>query len=242
MVPRKYIDELTKAINDLSADERKRLGDALEKVDLTDVAIARDAITNIMETFCGAYTDMAAVLGAEFYDGIRELELGEKIGAVAESGRNPEATAGAVRALIQDVVDGKPREVFIGKLLDRADKEIRRASNVCIARNAKLDKKKIKYARVPSGSETCRFCIMLASRGAVYNNEKAASHSHANCDCRAVPDFGKGIEGYDQEYYKDVYVNPENHPEVNEAINARRRELYAEKKSNVSIISGTVKD
>ncbi len=63
-----------------------------------------------------------------------------------------------------------------------------------------------RYARVPSGAETCRFCIMLASRGAVYlskDNAGAVSHYHANCDCKVVPDWGDDIEGYDpDEYYK----------------------------------------
>ncbi len=51
-----------------------------------------------------------------------------------------------------------------------------------------------------SGAETCRFCLMLASRGAVYlskENAGAVDHYHANCDCKIVPDWGGGIEGYD---------------------------------------------
>ena len=56
-------------------------------------------------------------------------------------------------------------------------------------------------------------------------------HFHPNCDCKIVPDWGGGIEGYDDkvDYYYDVYSHPEKHPEINEAINARRRELYREK-------------
>lgn len=52
---------------------------------------------------------------------------------------------------------------------------------------------------MPSGGETCSFCLMLASRGAVYNTPEAASHAHPSCDCRIVPSFDGGcdIEGYD---------------------------------------------
>lgn len=230
--PRSYVDAFTESINTLTADMRPRLADALSAIDLSEIATARDAIIDVMEAFCGTYTDMAAVLGAEFYDGLREMQVGERIGALAESGRKPEATSGAVRALMQIVVDGKPREMLERQLLDRADGEVRRAANTCVARNVKRDRLKVKYARVPSGGETCDFCIMLASRGAVYRDEDAAGHAHAGCDCRVVPDFGGGIEGYDPDAYYDMYQHPEKYPELRDARNARRRELRAQRKAD----------
>lgn len=230
-VPRRYVDAFTDSVNFLSADMRKRLGDALEMVDMSDIAAARDAVIGIMTTFCGAYTDMAAVLGAEFYDGLREMALGSALGAVAESGWEPEAEDKAVRALIQGVVDGGTKAEFVESLLDRADSEVRRSANESVARNARRDKAKVGYARVPSGIETCKWCIMIASKGPSFRSMEIASHSHANCDCRVVPDFGDGIQGYDPDYYYDVYKHPENHPEYREARNARRRELYDRKKA-----------
>lgn len=45
----------------------------------------------------------------------------------------------------------------------------------------------VRWARVPSGSDTCPFCLMLASRGFVYTSAKAAGgHYHPHCDCRVV--------------------------------------------------------
>lgn len=92
----------------------------------------------------------------------------------------------------------------------------------------------LRFARVPMGGrETCDFCIMLASRGFVYHTKETAGelkHYHANCACRIVPGFeGDKVEGYDPDYYYDVWKNPEDHPEVRDARNARRRELYREK-------------
>lgn len=49
----------------------------------------------------------------------------------------------------------------------------------------------IKYARVPTGSETCGWCFMLASKGFAYNSEGSAMSSHSGCDCVAVP----GVDG-----------------------------------------------
>ena len=48
------------------------------------------------------------------------------------------------------------------------------------------------FARVPTGFETCTFCLMLASRGAVYHTRKTAGewkHFHRGCDCKVVPSF-----------------------------------------------------
>ena len=78
-VPRRYIDSFTASVNFLSGDMRTRLGDALELVDMSDVSAARDAVIDIMQLFLGSYTDMAAMLGAEFYDGLREMALGSAL-------------------------------------------------------------------------------------------------------------------------------------------------------------------
>ena len=46
---------------------------------------------------------------------------------------------------------------------------------------------------MPTGFETCTFCLMLASRGAVYHTRKSAGefkHFHRRCDCKIVPGFG----------------------------------------------------
>lgn len=211
-IPRKYIDNYTKALNKLSEDAKKKLADDLAKIDFTqDVATVRDAVIERMEFYCGPYTDMAAVLAAEFYDGLRTLETGAALGALAESGREPIATEKAVRGIMQDVVDGKP-EVAVGKLVSRVDYEVKKSAGECVYRNGKRDPLKPKYARVPSGAETCSFCIMLASRGFVYHSESTAGangHYHANCDCRIVPGFnGKTtVAGYDPDALYDQWKN-----------------------------------
>ena len=66
-----------------------------------------------------------------------------------------------------------------------------RSSNETIVANVGCDRDKgAMFARVPTGTETCTFCLMLASRGAVYHTRKTAgewSHFHRGCDCKVVP-------------------------------------------------------
>jgi hypothetical protein len=53
--------------------------------------------------------------------------------------------------------------------------------------------RRVGYMRVPQGSYTCGFCIMLASRGAVYHTKAAAGFKgvgreyHPGCDCLVRP-------------------------------------------------------
>ena len=74
-----------------------------------------------------------------------------------------------------------------------ARNDLFRSLNETIIANVGRDRDKgAMFARVPTGFETCTFCLMLASRGAVYHSRKAAGefrHFHRNCDCKVVPSF-----------------------------------------------------
>lgn len=87
--------------------------------------------------------------------------------------------------------------------------QVRRMANDTIVNNAARDD--VRFARVPSGRETCGFCLMLASRGPVYHSEYSAgelNHYHRHCDCRVVPWFGDTeVEGYDPDALLDIYTN-----------------------------------
>ena len=215
-IPRAYVDNFTKALNKLSEDMRKRLADELAAIDLSqDVAAVREQTIAIMQAYCGGATDMVAVLASEFYSGLREIEIGEASEPLAISGRIPEATSESVRAFAQELVNGNPQG-FVDKCLDRMDYEMRIAASNTVIENGKRDTRKPKFARVPTGAETCDFCLMLASRGYVYASQVGASHAHSGCDCRVVPSWGKAtVQGYDPQAV---------HKRWQEAIDAEAKE------------------
>lgn len=74
-------------------------------------------------------------------------------------------------------------------------------------------KRKVRFARVPNGPDSCDWCNMLASRGAVYTSAEAAgelNHFHNNCHCVIVPSWGgSAIEGYEPDEYYDRWKHPE---------------------------------
>lgn len=52
--------------------------------------------------------------------------------------------------------------------------------------------KKVGWARVATGLETCGWCLMLVSRGPVYGSAESAGDGdgwHNGCDCKVVPVF-----------------------------------------------------
>lgn len=184
-IPRAALDVVSAQVNALSADAQEKLLRVLSRIEWTpdNIADCRAIVVEAMQAVMPGYTALAAQASADLYDAVREASVGEALGAVAESGYSPEATDGAVRAGVQKIVDGKAVEVFNDYVLQRADYEIKRAANYCVTANGARDPMKPKYARVPTGAETCDFCLMLASRGFVYHSTSstAVDHTHASC-------------------------------------------------------------
>ena len=195
-IPRAAVDFLTEEINGISSDAQARVLEVLQGINWTpeNIAECRDLVLQILATVMPTYTTMAAQASADFYDAARELVVGEKMGAQAISGYDEAKTAGAVRAFVRFVVDGHV-DTFNEQVLQRVDYEMKLSAANSTIENGRRDKRKPRYARVPTGSETCDFCLMLASRGFVYNSQSTASmgHVHSGCDCRIVAGWG-GME------------------------------------------------
>lgn len=233
-IPRSLLDGLTDELNALSSAGRQMVENAVARlapqyagsdglIPRENVASFRAAVVEVMDAVCGEMADLSAARTAEFYEQVRKISTGQQYEAQALHGRKPGATAGAVRALVQSVVDTGTTERFARDLGDRVDYEVKRSSGECVEENGRRDPADVRYARVPAGAETCAFCTMLASRGFVYHSATTAGadgHYHANCDCRIVPGFdtfyagtsrrmsaSTTVEGYDPDALYDQYVD-----------------------------------
>lgn len=94
--------------------------------------------------------------------------------------------------------------------------------------------KAVAWARVATGLETCGWCLMLASRGPVYDSEQSAGGEggwHDGCDCKAVPVFvendWEGIDRY--KAAEEMWKQETKGYSGKDAINALRRAAYAGK-------------
>ena len=187
-IPRAAVDFLTEEINGISADAQARVLEVLQGIQWTpeNIAQCRDLVIQALASVMPTYTDMAAQASADFYDAARELVVGEKMGAQAISDYDQRKTEGAVRGFVRFVLRDDV-QTFNDQVLQRIDYEMKRSANMSVVENGRRDPKKVRYARVPTGAETCDFCLMLASRGFVYQSEGTASASHVHAGC-VLPD------------------------------------------------------
>lgn len=156
------------------------------------VAEKREAAKLIMEGFVQGYDDIAAELAAEWYDN-RAEKSGIKLDqAITMTTYSPESVDGVARYQAKKLLDGDDA-AFAKACGEYARNDLFRSLNETIIANVGRDKDNgARFARIPTGFETCTFCMMLASRNAVYHTRKTAGefkHFHRHCDCKVVPSF-----------------------------------------------------
>lgn len=169
------------------------------------VADLRDEAIGAVNDSLNAFGDQAAALSLELLEEVVS-ERGIDPVAEVEGVVPPEMVDGAVRYRARRIIEGD-REGFVRDVADLSRYYVHRCAIENMERNC--ERNDLRYARVPSGRETCGFCFMLSSRGFVYRSEETAGSTHAyheNCDCVIVPGFkdddrelGPQIEGYDPE-------------------------------------------
>lgn len=231
MITAREMDGIRAKIRMLDASVSKKVAEVLSKAQPLGQDAMREAVFAELRPVCEEAFELSAQLAQAVYNGWRIAALGLPIETVSASTfvlekfdemaytALSEGSAAAAAKVIDDYAGYNIRQTVADTLFACAGK----------------DQNKPRFARVPQGTETCRFCMMLASRGFEYKSGKegAIAHNHANCDCIYVASWDKNPKaaGYDPKYYYSVYKHPEEHPEVADAINARRRELYAERKA-----------
>lgn len=157
------------------------------------VAEKREAAKLIMEGFVQGYDDVAAEFAAQWYDHRAEQGGARLEQAVTVTTYEPDAVDAVARYQAKKLAKGGDA-AFAKACGEYARNDAFRSLNETISANVGRDKDKgVRFARVPTGFETCTFCLMLASRGAVYHTRKTAGefkHFHRRCDCKIVPGFG----------------------------------------------------
>lgn len=140
------------------------------------------------------YGDVAMTVAADFYETQREAAgVAGRFTAVLGDGAPPAAAEASARwavgPLFGDSPDGTSALGRLGVALDRLSlQDGRRVIHDSMAR----DPAQGRVARVPTGPSTCAFCLMLASRGPVYESIESAGGGdagkyHANDDCVPTP-------------------------------------------------------
>ena len=174
-----------------SAVEQRVLGWCRSHEDAT-VAEKREAAKLIMEGFVQAYDDKAAEFASQWYDYRAEQGGARLKQAVTMTVYEPGSVDDVARYQAKKLAK-EGDAAFARACGEFARNDAFRSLNETIIANVGRDRDKgAMFARVPTGFETCTFCLMLASRGAVYHSRKTAGewrHFHRGCDCKVVPSF-----------------------------------------------------
>ena len=156
------------------------------------VAEKREAAKLIMEGFVQAYDDKAAVFASQWYDYRAEQGGARLRQAVTMTVYEPGSVDDVARYQAKKLAK-EGDAAFARACGEFARNDAFRSLNETIIANVGRDRDKgAMFARVPTGFETCPFCLMLASRGAVYHSRKTAGEwgrFHRGCDCKVVPSF-----------------------------------------------------
>jgi hypothetical protein len=183
-------------------------GGALSWEDMA--SFAEQVLVSCSEQF-GA---QASSIACEAYDAtIEQLGIRAPQAQPAEP-MTRQGAAGAVSSARE--ASGGDFARFAERLSVKAHGSVGRSANLTTISNAERDYSKgVRYARVPTGRETCGFCLMLASRGFDYRSRQSAGYTggafnrfHDRCDCRVVAgDSSTTVDGYDPDWLYEAYLD-----------------------------------
>jgi hypothetical protein len=176
-------------------------------VDLGRPELVRDALLEIVPLLVREYGELAATVAAEWFE---EVHPGAFLAQTAADTFPSTAVAENVRYHAGALFTDDPYATVEG-LAGALQRFVFYSGRQTVARNVQLDPERPRFARVPSGSRTCAWCSMLASRGFVYLSGETAGindHYHDDCDCQITPqwDSSAHIEGYDPDRLYDQYL------------------------------------
>lgn len=141
---------------------------------------------DVLET----WSEAAMTAAADWYDELREsAEVAGRFSAIVEpiDDLGTYALAGWAAEPLKlpepDVLSVKSR------LEDGFQKRLANSANYTITGSAQEDPQARGYMR-RTRPGACKFCIMVASRGAVYTKRSARFACHGHCYCEAVPAWG----------------------------------------------------
>lgn len=150
------------------------------------VAEKREAAKLIMEGFVQAYDDKAAEFASQWYDYRAEQGGARLKQAVTMTVYEPGSVDDVARYQAKKLAK-EGDAAFARACGEFARNDAFRSLNETIIANVGRDRDKgAMFARVTTGTETCTFCLMLASRGAVYHTRKKRQRA-----CRVFRRWGK---------------------------------------------------
>lgn len=202
-LPRSFVERYTSQLHNLTEVAQSKLAGALASLNV-DSPNFRTSVASLFEYHARVSAEAAAEIAAAFYRGASAYLTGEVPDVTAVSGFESDAAYAAAYA----IEDSTASQADMTRQLSRAlgyqiNSAAGRASRNC----GKQDKRRPKFARVPTGAETCAWCISTAGLGFHYVSEETASHTHSNCVVGDMRVSGNGLLASMRREYQGALVN-----------------------------------
>jgi hypothetical protein len=139
------------------------------------------------------YSEGSAALAADFYDDARVGTAGRYAAEAVVLDRTVKIRRGVAWASEPLSIDDA--ELASARMAQLMRTEMARPYRDTIITNRKQDPACVGWKRITRGAASCKFCRMLADRGAVYRKDTAVFASHDSCMCTAAPVFKGGDVG-----------------------------------------------
>jgi hypothetical protein len=198
------IQAFQKATRDVVTIVRAELTDFWAHVDTSSPEAARRQLDRFVPELVATYGQAAALVAANFYDELRtQARASGTFAATMAEPAPAEQVQGSNRWAVGPLVAGDAGQA-LANLLQVGERLVKQPARLTISQNIAADPGRPRWARVPTGTKTCAFCLMLASRGAVYATARSAGQMnryHGDCDCVPTP-------MWDGEQFPDGY-NPD---------------------------------
>lgn len=182
--------------------------------------MVEEAAPAIARRYGFASADVAAALWEDIYFSDTGSRLEALVYEAEEHSYFGDAAATIVEghALAGDM-DGAARALgsFAKALVMDSARNTMTGNTRRVARSRRKGHDRARWIRVPTGDKTCAWCMMLASRGPVYESRETAGGDqwhgtemdrfHAYCDCEVIAAFGNSpeLDGYSWQEYRAMY-------------------------------------
>lgn len=199
---------LTRGFDDIERRVRADIHRLLPRLRTYSPSAARDAFLELAPMLTDRYGEAAAAIGAEYFEDVTGMVARTVIVP------NGDQVAGSVRAL----ADGfwtPDREAAFQQMASSIVRHTLQHGRSTIAESS--SRVGLVYARSPEPG-ACAWCIMIASRGAVYGSRRAAGAAdegnqfHDDCRCAQEPIVPGDELSYDSEaLYRQYQKAIDNH-------------------------------
>lgn len=155
--------------------------------------LKRAALFEVVPSLIGAFSEATATLALDFYSDAREaagITTPYVVQAVVADRTTKIYNATAWAA---DAWASADELLVASRLAEVIQLEVARPFRDTILTNRRMDPASAGWRRV--ANNCCRFCRMLADRGAVYRQATARFAAHPHCDCGAEPVFEGQVVG-----------------------------------------------